>query len=76
MREIKEATTNPDKVINLLFRIRRKCSGYIWIDCTGKLHMDQSKGRKCLVLSGRERPVYRLLNTQIIAAKDNADEEY
>ncbi|KAI7872621.1 putative white-collar-1c protein [Mucor mucedo] len=71
MREIKEATTHPDKVINLLFRIRRKCSGYIWIDCRGKLHMDQSKGRKCLILSGRERPVYKLLNTVHIS-----DNEY
>lgn len=60
MREIKEAAANPDKVINLLFRIRRKLSGYFWIECRGKLHMDQNKGRKCLVLSGRERPVYRL----------------
>lgn len=74
MREIKEATTNPDKVINLLFRIRRKCSGYIWIDCRGKLHMDQSKGRKCLVLSGRERPVYKLLNTDI--SNENSEHEY
>ncbi|KAI9255362.1 putative white-collar-1c protein [Helicostylum pulchrum] len=60
MREIKEAAANPDKVINLLFRIRRKLSGYFWIECRGKLHMDLNKGRKCLVLSGRERPVYRL----------------
>lgn len=73
MREIKEATTDPDKVINLLFRIRRKCSGYVWIDCRGKLHMDQSKGRKCLILSGRERPVYKLLNTEITS---NSDHEY
>lgn len=65
MREIKEATSNPDKVVNLLFRIRRKLSGYFWIDCRGKLHMDQNKGRKCLVLSGRERPVYKLSSDQL-----------
>lgn len=75
MREIKEATTNLDKVINLLFRIRRKSSGYIWIDCRGKLHMDQSKGRKCLILSGRERPVYKLLNTGI-SINNDSDQEY
>lgn len=74
MREIKEATMNPDKSINLLFRIRRRYSGYIWLDCRGKLHMDQSKGRKCLILSGRERPVYKLLDTQI--SNDLAEEEY
>lgn len=66
MREIKDATLNPDKMINLVYRIRRKKSGYIWIDCRGKLHMDQSKGRKCLVLSGRERPVYQLSRNQIL----------
>lgn len=65
MREMKEATLNPDKVINLLFRIRRKSSGYVWMESRGKLHMDQSKGRKCLILSGRERPVYKLLNTSL-----------
>lgn len=60
MREIKEAASHPDKVISLVFRIRRKYSGYMWIECQGKLHVDHSKGRKCLILAGRERPVYRL----------------
>ncbi|KAL9538880.1 hypothetical protein MBANPS3_010609 [Mucor bainieri] len=75
MREIKEATSNPDKMINLLFRIRRKLSGYMWIDCRGKLHMDQSKGRKCLVMSGRERPVYRLSRQQVMHQQGEEDEE-
>ncbi|KAI8637506.1 putative white-collar-1c protein [Parasitella parasitica] len=66
MREIKEATSDPDKMVNLLFRIRKKNSGYAWIDCCGKLHMDQNKSRKCLVLSGRERPVYQLSQSQIL----------
>ncbi|KAI7862383.1 white collar one A [Spinellus fusiger] len=61
MREIKEATSDSDKVVNSLFRVRRKHSGYIWMECQGKLHMDQSKGRKCLILAGRERPTYSLL---------------
>nr|AYL64453.1 white collar 1c [Blakeslea trispora] len=74
MREIKETTTNPEKAINLLFRIRRKDSGYIWIDCRGKLHMDQSKGRKCLVLSGRERSVYSLMSHQITPSLSNTIE--
>ncbi|KAK4519536.1 Tricalbin-2 [Mucor velutinosus] len=75
MREIKEATSNPDKMINLLFRIRRKLSGYMWIDCRGKLHMDQSKGRKCLVMSGRERPVYRLSRHQVMHQQGEEGEE-
>jgi PAS domain S-box-containing protein len=76
MHEIKEATTHPDKPISLLFRIRRKCSGYMWIDCRGKLHMDQNKGHKCLVLSGRERPVYRLLDNQITKLVGHEEGEY
>ncbi|KAI9013421.1 white collar one A [Phycomyces nitens] len=62
MREIKEAAAsgNSGKVIDLLFRVRRKNSGYMWMECRGRLHMDQSKSRKCLVLSGRQRPVYKL----------------
>lgn len=66
MRELKNATSDPDKTINLIYRIRRKKSGYIWIDCRGKLHVDQSKSRKCLVLSGRERPVYKISSNQIL----------
>jgi hypothetical protein len=62
MREIKEATARPDPTINLIFRIRRKHSGYIWIDCRGLLHMDQTRNRKCFILAGRERPVYQLFN--------------
>ncbi|CEP19380.1 hypothetical protein [Parasitella parasitica] len=78
MREIKEATADPDKMINLLFRIRKKHSGFIWIDCCGKLHMDQNKSRKCLVLSGREKPVYRLPRNQVIQqqGEENGNEEY
>ncbi|KAI8997079.1 putative blue-light photoreceptor PCMADA3 [Pilobolus umbonatus] len=79
MREIKEASNDPDKIVTLLFRIRRKYSGYFWFECRGKLHMDQNKGRKCLILSGRERPVYRLLENQVRLSNmdednDNADD--
>ncbi|KAG0764083.1 hypothetical protein G6F16_007084 [Rhizopus arrhizus] len=66
MREIKEKTTNNnmDNVVSVIFRIRRKHSGYIWIDCRGKLHMDQNKSRKCLILCGREYPTYNLSYSQ------------
>ncbi|KAI9311609.1 hypothetical protein BX666DRAFT_2031764 [Dichotomocladium elegans] len=61
MRDIKDAAVgDSDKMVSLLYRVRRKYSGYMWIECQGKLHVDVSKGRKCLILSGRERPVYRL----------------
>ncbi|OZJ03921.1 hypothetical protein BZG36_03618, partial [Bifiguratus adelaidae] len=67
MRELKEASTGNDNV-NLVYRIRRKNSGYMWIECQGKLHLEQGKGRKCVILSGRERPVYRLVMMDVMDA--------
>ncbi|GAA5815757.1 hypothetical protein MFLAVUS_009272 [Mucor flavus] len=70
MREIKEAASNTDKVVNLIFRVRRKYSGYMWMECQGKIHVDQSKGRKCLILAGRERPMYELVRKEMVQASD------
>jgi hypothetical protein len=60
-RELKE-TTNGGSV-NVVFRIRRKKSGYMWFEGHGSLHTEQGKGRKCIILVGRERPVYTLSKT-------------
>jgi|TARA_R110002003_G_scaffold184_10_gene14451 PAS domain S-box-containing protein len=57
-RELKE-TTNGGSV-NVVFRIRRKKSGYMWFEGHGSLHTEPGKGRKCIILVGRERPVYTL----------------
>ncbi|RCH93163.1 blue light receptor [Rhizopus azygosporus] len=67
MREIKEAAhnSNTDRTVNLIFRIRKKHTGYMWIDCKGRLHMDQNRARKCLILCGREYPVYNLSSDQV-----------
>jgi len=46
--------------VNVVFRIRRKFSGYTWFESHGCLHTEQGKGRKCIILVGRERPVYVL----------------
>ncbi|KAI9275526.1 putative white-collar-1a protein [Phascolomyces articulosus] len=71
MRDIKNAASESDRIISFLFRIRRKYSGYMWIECQGKLHADQSKGRKCLILAGRERPVYRLPFKEVTNANES-----
>lgn len=60
MRELKDASTVTHPNINLLYRFRRKSSGYIWLEAQGKLYIEQSKSRKCVILVGRERPVYKL----------------
>ncbi|CAB4429682.1 unnamed protein product [Rhizophagus irregularis] len=59
MRELKESS-NGVEAVNLVYRIRRKHSGYMWFEAHGKLHLEQGKGRKCVILSARERPVYKL----------------
>ncbi|PWN48462.1 hypothetical protein IE53DRAFT_195938 [Violaceomyces palustris] len=46
--------------VNLILRMRHKVDGYKWIESTGKLHLEQGKGRKVVISSGRPRPVYNL----------------
>ncbi|EIW70466.1 hypothetical protein TREMEDRAFT_73480 [Tremella mesenterica DSM 1558] len=58
MRELKDSTQStgenqPARTVSLVFRIRRKRSGYVWIECTGRLHVEPGKGRKAVILSGR-----------------------
>lgn len=57
-RELKDASSSA--MVNVVYRIRRKHSGYTWFEAHGSLHTEQGKGRKCLILVGRERPVYVL----------------
>ena len=62
MRELKDSTHaptegQPARKVYLVFRIRRKSSGYVWIECTGRLHVEPGKGRKAVILSGRARHV-------------------
>jgi PAS domain S-box-containing protein len=60
MRELKDSSQTPQdgqppKPFNLLFRIRRKYSGYIWLESSGRLHVEAGKSRKAVILTGRER---------------------
>jgi len=38
MRQLKDASSVSNPMVKLLYRIRRKHSGYIWIEASGKLH--------------------------------------
>lgn len=60
MRELKQSSNHSTEPVNLIYRVRRKNSGYMWIECCGKLRNEDGRGRKYVVLSGRERPVYQL----------------
>lgn len=64
-RELKDTSTGAS--VNVVFRIRRKNSGYMWFEGHGSLHTEQGKGRKSIIMVGRERPVYTLSKNDIIA---------
>lgn len=60
MRELKDAGNSSTGVVSLLYRIRRKYSGYIWIESIGRVHVEPGKTRKSLILLGRPREVYKM----------------
>ena len=63
-RELKDTSTGAS--VNVVFRIRRKNNGYMWFEGHGSLHTEQGKGRKSIILVGRERPVYALSKNDIL----------
>ena len=65
-RELKDTSSGAS--VNVVFRIRRKNSGYMWFEGNGSLHTEQGKGRKSIILVGRERPVYTLSKSDMVSA--------
>jgi PAS domain S-box-containing protein len=85
MRELKESSTivpssnhsgSVQKTVNLLLRVRRKTSGYVWIESQGRLHVEPGKGRKAIILSGRKKEVPRLQWSSIARAGGLGDREF
>ncbi|CAE6458045.1 unnamed protein product [Rhizoctonia solani] len=86
MRELKESSTvvqggaagtGPvQKTVDLLLRVRRKTSGYVWIESQGRLHVEPGKGRKAIILSGRKKEVPRLQWSSIARAGGLGDNEF
>ena len=72
-RELKDTSTGA--AVNVVFRIRRKHSGYTWFESHGSLHLEQGKGRKCIIMVGRDRPVYALARDDIISDGGFSDTE-
>ncbi|KAG9244886.1 hypothetical protein BJ878DRAFT_504074 [Calycina marina] len=72
-RELKD--TAPGSPISIVFRIRRKKSGYTWFESHGAVHVEQGKGRKFIISVGRERPVYVLGRGDLEAAGGIGDSE-
>lgn len=72
-RELKE--TSQGAAVNVVFRIRRKHSGYTWFESHGSLFVEQGKGRKCIVMVGRERPVYALARKDLMRSEGLGETE-
>ena len=72
-RELKD--TSPGATVNVVYRIRRKHSGYTWFEAHGALHTEQGKGKKCIILVGRERPVYALQRSDLVHADEIGENE-
>ncbi|KAG5930574.1 hypothetical protein E4U42_006662 [Claviceps africana] len=72
-RELKDATAGNQ--VNIVFRIRRKQSGYTWFESHGSLFVEQGKGRKCIILVGRKRPVFALSRKDLEANGGIGDSE-
>ncbi|TPX09585.1 uncharacterized protein E0L32_009186 [Thyridium curvatum] len=72
-RELKD--TQAGSPVNIVFRIRRKQSGYTWFESHGSLFVEQGKGRKCIILVGRKRPVFALHRRDLEANGGIGDSE-
>ncbi|KAE8213624.1 hypothetical protein CF327_g2868 [Tilletia walkeri] len=59
--------------VNLLLRMRHKHLGHQWIESVGKLHLEQGKGRKVVISSGRPRTVYNLSWDQVRRTTDDRE---
>ncbi|KPV72783.1 uncharacterized protein RHOBADRAFT_38883 [Rhodotorula graminis WP1] len=60
MRQLKDASSASNPHVRLLYRIRRKHSGYVWIESIGKLHIEPGKGRKAVIAVARPRDVLQM----------------
>ncbi|KAH8887046.1 hypothetical protein GQ53DRAFT_784640 [Thozetella sp. PMI_491] len=72
-RELKD--TGAGGTVDIAFRIRRKNSGYMWFESHGSLFVEQGKGRKCVILVGRKRPIYNLSRAALEAHGGIGDSE-
>jgi len=59
MREIK-GSASMSETVSFVYRARSKDGSYIWMESCGRLHYEQRKERKCVILSARPRPIYEL----------------
>lgn len=61
MRELKDAAQlpvdgRPSQPVSMLFRVRKKRGGYVWLESNGRVQ-SEGRGKKSLLLSGRNRTI-------------------
>ncbi|GAA5981790.1 hypothetical protein JCM11641_007425 [Rhodosporidiobolus odoratus] len=76
MRHLKDASSATSPYVHLLYRIRRKHSGYVWIEAIGKLHIEPAKGRKCVIAMARPREVARINWNELRQSGGMGDTEF
>ncbi|KAG8931620.1 blue light receptor [Tulasnella sp. 418] len=74
-RELKESSTS-QKLVRLLFRARRKHSGMVWLESSGRLHLEPGKTRKSVVFGGRVREISKLRWNDVDLAGGVGDNEF
>ncbi|KAI9297916.1 hypothetical protein K502DRAFT_277866, partial [Neoconidiobolus thromboides FSU 785] len=75
VRELKEIGASSGKFC-LVHRAERKDGSLVWIESVGGVHNDNGKGRKCIVLSARVRPVYQLSHEALTACGGIESDEF
>lgn len=68
-------TTTLQNHSNMIYRIRRRYSGYTWFESYGSLFVDRDSQQECIILVGRTRPVYSLSRRNLDANGGISDGE-
>ncbi|WVQ73989.1 hypothetical protein IAR50_003570 [Cryptococcus sp. DSM 104548] len=82
IRALKDATQITDdatptpKPVSLVFRIRRKNGGWVWVESMGRLVVEAGKGRKAVILSGRVKSVPLVTWGSVAAFGGLAEKEF
>lgn len=76
LRQLKDASSIQTPFVKLLYRIRRKYSGFVWVEAVGKLHIEPGKGRKCVIVVGRSRDTAQMNWSDLRKAGGLGDTEF
>ncbi|KMW68925.1 white collar 1, variant [Blastomyces dermatitidis ATCC 18188] len=64
IRELRDR--EPGSVVNLLFRIRRKKSGYTWFESLGSVYIESTRNQKHIAFLGKLRVVFAMSRDELM----------